>query len=111
MRRKQRKRGIKTKSARRGRRRGRVWSAAQARARLGHLLDEAAAGRPQRIARRGRTVAVLVAAAEPPPKTKLKTSLLEFFRNSPLAELSDEEHERMFKRNKDTRLRRIDLGE
>ena len=98
----------KTKSAHGPSRRKRAWTAEEARARLGHLLDEAASGRPQRITRRGKTVAVLVAVEK--PRTKPKTSLLDFFMNSPLAEYR-KTHELEFERNRDTRLRRVDFGE
>lgn len=96
-------RRAKTKSARRPSS-GKRWTAAEARARFGHLLDQASAGRPQRITRRGKAVAVLVAAEEPAPKAKKhKTSLLEFFRSSPLAEAlaghSNEEIDRLFARD------------
>jgi prevent-host-death family protein len=101
------KRRGKTKSARlpAGGKRG--WTAAEARARFGHLLDQASAGHPQRITRRGKTVAVLVAAEETRPKSKKhKTTLLEFFRTSPLAEAlagySNEEIDRLFARDKTT---------
>jgi prevent-host-death family protein len=50
------------------------------------LIDEALAGRPQRISRRGKDVAVVVAAADYDRLTKPRESMVDFFRNSPLAE-------------------------
>jgi prevent-host-death family protein len=57
-----------------------------ARARFSTLIDEALAGRPQRISRRGKEVAVVVAAADYDRLTKPRESLVDFFRNSPLAD-------------------------
>jgi prevent-host-death family protein len=62
------------------------WQVQAARARFSTLIDEALAGRPQRISRRGRDVAVVVSAADYDRLTKPRDSLVEFFRNSPLAE-------------------------
>lgn len=62
------------------------WPVQDARARLSHLIDEVLAGRPQRISRRGKDVAVLISAAEYDRLVKPRESLVEFFRNSPLAE-------------------------
>jgi prevent-host-death family protein len=58
----------------------------EARARLSTLIDEALAGRPQRITRRGKDVAVLISAAEYERLTTPADGLVEFFRKSPLAE-------------------------
>jgi antitoxin Phd len=66
------------------------WQVQAARARFSTLLDEALAGRPQRISRRGRDVAVVVAAADYDRLTKPRDSLVEFFRNSPLVEAMGE---------------------
>jgi prevent-host-death family protein len=98
----------RTKSAHRPYRRGPPWTAAEARLRLAHLLDEAAAGRPQRITRRGKTVAMLVGV--PDRKRKPKETLLEFFMRSPLAEYR-ETHDLEFERNKDARLRSVAFDE
>jgi prevent-host-death family protein len=43
------------------------WQVQAARAQLSTLIDEALAGRPQRITRRGRDVAVILAATEYDP--------------------------------------------
>ena len=68
-----------------------LWQVQEARARLSQLIDEALAGRPQRIGRRGKDVTVLIAAAEYDRLVKPRQSLVEFFRNSPLAEAMAEE--------------------
>jgi antitoxin Phd len=60
------------------------WQVQEARARLSRLIDEALAGRPQRISRRGAAVAVLV-SAEYDRLVAPTEDLLECFRNSPLA--------------------------
>lgn len=62
------------------------WQVQEARARLRTLIEEAQAGRPQRITRRGKDVAVVVAAADYDRLTRPRESLVDFFRNSPLAE-------------------------
>ena len=64
----------------------RSWQVQEARARLSRLIDEALAGRPQRIRRRGTEVAVVVSAADYDRLTAPRESLGEFFRDSPLAE-------------------------
>jgi prevent-host-death family protein len=58
----------------------------EARAQLSRLIDEAMAGRPQRISRRGKDVVVLISAVEYERLVRPRESLVEFFRNSPLAE-------------------------
>lgn len=63
-----------------------TWQVHSARAHLSALIDEALAGRPQRITRRGRDVAVVVSAADYDQLTARRESLLDFLRNSPLAE-------------------------
>lgn len=67
-------------------RHGRSWPVQEARARLSKLIDQALAGRPQRIRRRGTEVAVVVSAVDYDRLTAPRESLVEFFRNSPLAE-------------------------
>jgi prevent-host-death family protein len=42
----------------------RSWQVQEARARLSGLIDEALAGRPQRISRRGKQIAVIISAAD-----------------------------------------------
>lgn len=71
--------------------RRRLWPVQQARARLSQLIDEVLAGGPQRISRRGKDVAVLISAAEYDRLSKPRESLVEFFRNSPLAEAMAED--------------------
>jgi antitoxin Phd len=63
-----------------------VWSVQAARAQFARLINEALAGRPQRIRRRGKEVVVLVAAEDYDRLTAPRESLADFFRNSPLAE-------------------------
>jgi prevent-host-death family protein len=62
------------------------WQLQAARARFSRLIDEALAGRPQRITRRGKDVAVVVAATDFDRLTKPREGIVDFFRNSPLAE-------------------------
>jgi prevent-host-death family protein len=62
------------------------WQIQEARARLSSLVNEALAGRPQRISRHGKEVAVIISAADYDRLTAPRESLVEFFRNSPLAE-------------------------
>jgi prevent-host-death family protein len=62
------------------------WQVQEARARLSHLIDQALAGRPQRISRRGAEVVVLVSAADYDRLMTPREDLVEFFRRSPLAE-------------------------
>jgi len=105
--------GTARKRKRKGRaglldRRPRAWPVQEARAQLSRLLDEAAAGRPQRISRHGETVAVLVSAADFEQQKAPKGNLLDFFRNSPLAKYR-ETHDLEFERNRNSRLRRIDF--
>jgi prevent-host-death family protein len=64
----------------------RSWQVQEARARLSSLIDEALAGRPQRISRRGKPIAVIISAADYDRLMAPRESLVEFFRNSPLAE-------------------------
>ncbi len=64
----------------------RRWPVQEARARLSRLIDDALAGRPQRISRRGQDVAVLISAAEYERLARPRETLLEFFQRSPLAE-------------------------
>ena len=75
----------------RGEARRRLWPVQEARARLSQLIDEALVGRPQRISRRGKDVAVLISAAEYDRLVQPRESLVEFFRNSPLAEAMAED--------------------
>ena len=69
---------------------GERWQVQAARAQFSTLIDEALAGRPQRISRRGQDVAVVMAAADYDRLTKPRESIVDFFRNSPLAEATAE---------------------
>jgi len=62
------------------------WQVQAARAQFSMLIDEALAGRPQRISRRGRDVVVVVAAADYDRLTKPRERFVDFLRSSPLAE-------------------------
>jgi prevent-host-death family protein len=62
------------------------WQVQDARARFSRLIDEAVAGRPQHISRRGKDVAVVLGAADYERLMKPRESIVDFFRNSPLAE-------------------------
>lgn len=60
------------------------WSVAEAKAKLGELIDRARSEGPQTITRRGRGAVVVVAVEEWERKTKRTGSLAEFFAASPL---------------------------
>jgi antitoxin Phd len=62
------------------------WQVQTARAQLSALVDQALQGRPQRITRRGRDVAVVISAEAYERLTGAQGGLVEFFRTSPLAE-------------------------
>jgi antitoxin Phd len=62
------------------------WPVQVARAQFARLIDEALAGRPQRIRRRGKDVAVLLAAEDYERLVAPRDSLVDFFRHSPLAQ-------------------------
>jgi prevent-host-death family protein len=63
-----------------------AWPVQAARAQFARLIDEALAGRPQRIRRRGKEVVVLIAAEDYDRLVAPRESLVDFFRKSPLAE-------------------------
>lgn len=63
-----------------------TWPVQIARARFALLIDEALEGRPQRIRRRGKDAVVLLAAEDYDRLVAPRESLVDFFRNSPLAE-------------------------
>jgi antitoxin Phd len=63
-----------------------AWPVQAARAHFARLIDEALAGRPQRIRRRGKDVVVLLAAEDYERLVAPGDSLVDFFRHSPLAE-------------------------
>jgi antitoxin Phd len=81
-----------------------IWQLQEAKNRLSEVVDRACDEGPQAITRRGREVAVVLSAAEYRKLTGRKEDLVEFFQNSPLAGL-----ELDLERNKDNRLRNIDL--
>lgn len=58
----------------------------EARAHLSALINAAHAGRPQRITRRGRDEVVVIKAEDYERLCGPRGSLVEFLRNSPLAE-------------------------
>jgi antitoxin Phd len=62
------------------------WPVQAARAQFARVIDEALSGRPQRIQRRGKDVAVLLAAEDYERLVAPRDSLVDFFRHSPLAE-------------------------
>jgi prevent-host-death family protein len=64
----------------------RVWSVAEAKARLSELLDHALNDGPQAITRRGREIAVVVSTEEWHRKSSRSGSLAEFLAASPLRE-------------------------
>ncbi len=64
----------------------RVWSVAEAKARLSELLDHALNDGPQAITRRGREIAVVVSAEEWHRKSSRSGSLAAFLAASPLRE-------------------------
>ncbi len=61
------------------------WQVQQAKARLSHLLRDAARSGPQQITVRGRAAAVVLSAEDYERLRGRKPSLTEFLRNSPLA--------------------------
>lgn len=65
---------------------GHSWQVQEARARLSSLIDEALAGRPQRISRRDKQVAVIISAEDYDRLMAPGENLVAFFRTSPLAE-------------------------
>lgn len=62
------------------------WPVQAARAQFAQLIDKALSGRPQRIRRRGKDVVVVLAAEDYERLVAPRDSLVDFFRNSPLAE-------------------------
>jgi antitoxin Phd len=63
-----------------------TWPVQLARAQFARLIDEALTGRPQRIRRRGKDVVVVLAAEDYNRLIAPRDSLVDFFRDSPLAE-------------------------
>ena len=61
-----------------------VWSVAEAKARLSEVIDRALKQGPQAITRNGRLAVVVVSAEEWSRKTRRKGTLAEFFAASPL---------------------------
>src|SRR4051812_17833365 len=62
----------------------RVWQLAEAKSKLSQVIDEALASGPQIITRRGVETAILISYEEYKTLRKPQTSLVDFFRNSPL---------------------------
>lgn len=61
-----------------------VWSVAQAKARLSEVIDRALEQGPQAITRNGRPAVVVVSSADWARRTRRKGTLAEFFAASPL---------------------------
>jgi len=61
-----------------------TWTVAEAKAKFSELLDKANSEGPQKITKRGRTTAVVVAAEEWERKADRKGNLAEFLASSPL---------------------------
>jgi prevent-host-death family protein len=83
-----------------------TWQLQAARANLGEVVT-AAAKTPQRITRNGKPVAVVLSQEEYNRLTKPRLSLIEFFQQSPWAEITAEE-EALFERDRQP-IRDIDL--
>jgi len=56
-----------------------TWTIAEAKAKLGEVIDRAQSAGPQTITRNGRKVVIVVAAEEWERKTKRVDNLAEFF--------------------------------
>ena len=63
---------------------GAAWTVAEAKARLGELIERARSAGPQTVTRNGRTAVVVVAAEEWDSKTKRAGNLAQFLASSPL---------------------------
>jgi len=61
-----------------------TWTIAEAKAKLGEVIDRAQSAGPQTITRNGRKVVIVVAAEEWERKTKRLDNLAEFFFSFPL---------------------------
>lgn len=61
-----------------------TWTFADAKARLGEVIERAQSGEPQTITKNGRAAVVIVDAQEWERKTKRTGNLAEFFATSPL---------------------------
>jgi prevent-host-death family protein len=61
-----------------------TWTVAEAKAKFSKLLDKANSEGPQKITKRGRTIAMVVAAEEWEGKAERKGNLAEFLASSPL---------------------------
>ena len=61
-----------------------VWTVAEARAKLGEVIERALSGQPQTITRNGRSAVMVVAAEKSERKPKRAGNLAEFFAASPL---------------------------
>ena len=63
---------------------GRQWQLQEAKNRFSELVDEACKTGPQTVTRHGTVAVVIISAKDYKKFTKRTTSLLEFFRKSPL---------------------------
>jgi prevent-host-death family protein len=61
-----------------------IWTVANAKARLSEVIDRALSRGPQVITRNGKNVVVVVSADEWKRKARRKGNLAEFFAHSPL---------------------------
>lgn len=61
-----------------------TWTVAEAKAKFSELIDKANKEGPQKITKRGRTAAVLVAAGQWERQTRRRGNLAEFLLSSPL---------------------------
>ena len=62
----------------------RIWTVAEAKAKLSEVIDKARSNGPQAITKHGRTAVVVVSAEEWERKTRRPGNLAEFFAESPL---------------------------
>lgn len=61
-----------------------TWTVAEAKAKFSELIEKANKEGPQKITKRGRTAAVLVAAGQWERRTRRKGNLADFLLSSPL---------------------------
>jgi len=62
----------------------RIWTVAEAKAKLSEVIDKARSNGPQAITKHGRTAVVVVSPEEWERKTRRPGNLAEFFAESPL---------------------------
>ena len=64
-----------------------IWQLQEAKNRLSEVVNDAVSDGPQIITRRGLEVAVVVSYAEYERLIRNRTNIVDFFQNSPLAEV------------------------